>query len=246
MAPDFRFNGRVIGLLGKRRSGKNSVADIVVKRRGQTASVAFADKIKDICREVFAFSDEQLHGSLKEVSDKRYPTTHPAHTYAMPDARFCCNCDAARESAPEQCVSYLTPRKAMQLLGTEWGRACYAPVWVEYTFRKANELLTGVRVRSKPFDAGTGTSGKGSYIVDRTDLVFITDVRFTNEIRAVKEAGGEVWKIVRPSLEVDDGYGAHASEAEIDAPENDELLDAAIVNDGTLAELEEKVQLALG
>lgn len=66
----------------------------------------------------------------------------------------------------------------------------------------------------------------------------ITDVRFENEAKAVREAGGIVVQILRPGLEGLTGVsGGHASEAGF--PE--ELLDARIVNEGTIENLYEAI-----
>jgi hypothetical protein len=141
--------------------------------------------------------------------------------------------------------SYLTPREAMQLLGTEWARVCWPDTWVALTFRKAHDLLMNVRVLAKAYDAGTGTSGKGSSIIDRCNLVLVTDVRFLNEAKKISEAGGRVWRICRPGAGLNGAAGAHVSETEMFSPEMDRYVDVDIVNDGTLEDLERKAIAAL-
>lgn len=61
----------LIGLSGKARSGKDSIAthlygEFYFKR------LAFADKLKQVCKEMFDLSDEQVYGSKKEEIDGRY------------------------------------------------------------------------------------------------------------------------------------------------------------------------------
>jgi hypothetical protein len=58
----------------------------------------------------------------------------------------------------------------------------------------------------------------------------ITDCRFPNECRAIKDKGGSIVVIERPGTDVED---AHASEADIPP----DLVDAVIVNDGTKSDL---------
>lgn len=59
---------RLIGIAGKKYSGKDTVGDYIVSRYGYK-KCAFADPIKEVCKSVFGFSDEQLNGSLKEKMD---------------------------------------------------------------------------------------------------------------------------------------------------------------------------------
>ncbi len=79
-------------------------------------------------------------------------------------------------------------RRTLQRLGTEAGRDQLGrDFWVDQAFKTVIPLLN---------------EGKN---------VVLTDVRFPNEIRAVREVGGEIWRVDRP------GYGpvnGHASEAE--------------------------------
>lgn len=67
----------------------------------------------------------------------------------------------------------------------------------------------------------------------KTGLV-ITDCRFENEAEGIRREGGYVVSIVRPGLaELDGGNSAHASESGLPP----ELIDATIVNDGTVEDL---------
>lgn len=99
-----------------------------------------------------------------------------------------------------------TPRHAMQTLGTEWGRDLMAPdIWVKACMQRCHSLGKAV----------------------------ITDVRFPNEVAAVKEAGGIIIRITRNASRVDN----HASENFIDSL----AVDHEISNNGTITELHEKL-----
>lgn len=69
------------------------------------------------------------------------------------------------------------------------------------------------------------------------DLLLITDCRFANEASRVLQLGGEVWEVQRPGV----GGADHASEVALPLG----LVTKVINNDGTLAELAEKVRAAL-
>jgi len=68
---------KLIGLLGKKRSGKDTVADFL-KEKYQYKKMAFADKLKSICREMFGFTDQQLYTDDKEKIDD-YWNISPRH-----------------------------------------------------------------------------------------------------------------------------------------------------------------------
>jgi hypothetical protein len=61
----------LIGISGKAGSGKDTVAAYLVEKHGYF-SLAFADPIKAIGREVFDFTGRELDGDLKEVPDHRF------------------------------------------------------------------------------------------------------------------------------------------------------------------------------
>ena len=105
-----------------------------------------------------------------------------------------------------------TPRHLMQTLGTEWGRNLIDnDVW-----------LTIFEQTSKEFDK-----------------IVVDDVRFPNEAEKIKQMGGEMWKVVRPSASHN---GAHSSEGQLDGWNG---FDHVIYNDGTLVEFREKVDAVI-
>lgn len=106
-----------------------------------------------------------------------------------------------------------TPRHMMQTMGTEWGRQMIlSDLWVR---------LLEVRLEKE--------INYGFY-----DVGVITDVRFENEAKMIKSMDGIILRVVRPGLPPPDG---HSSET----PLPDDLVDATIVNDGTISELSAKV-----
>ena len=64
----------LIGLIGEAGSGKDTFADYLKKRHSVTL-YTLANPIKEITRHMFLFSDEQLHGNLKNVVDERWGIT---------------------------------------------------------------------------------------------------------------------------------------------------------------------------
>lgn len=58
----------LIGLVGRKGSGKDTLKDYIIKNNNNVVSYAFADPLKEICGILFQLSHEQLYGhqSVKE------------------------------------------------------------------------------------------------------------------------------------------------------------------------------------
>jgi hypothetical protein len=61
----------IIGLSGKKRVGKDTVADYLVSKYG-FIKYSFADPIKEVAKILFEFSENQLYGDKKEEIDLRW------------------------------------------------------------------------------------------------------------------------------------------------------------------------------
>lgn len=64
----------IIGILGKKRHGKDTISDHIIKKY-KYQSVAYASPLKEACRILFGFNDEQLYGNDKEVIDEYWEIT---------------------------------------------------------------------------------------------------------------------------------------------------------------------------
>ena len=108
----------------------------------------------------------------------------------------------------------VTPRKFMQLVGSEMFRNnldkdCWVKLvknFIEGEYEKASHLVT--KFEDDKFHPSS--------------IIMVTDVRFPNEAEMIKEVGGYLIKIHRPSLGQDAAeWHKHESEAYIDAIESD-------------------------
>lgn len=72
----------IIGMVGKARSGKNTVADMIQERIGNDhiKQYAFANPIKDAVNQLFEWGDAHSDGDLKEVVDPDWGFS-PRHAY---------------------------------------------------------------------------------------------------------------------------------------------------------------------
>ncbi len=146
--------------------------------------IGLTDPIKRICQDVFGWDRDRLWGP------------------------------SARRNEPDPAWDGLTARRALQTLGTEWGRAMHPDVWVRACLKEARERL--------------------DWLVNGPAGVVIPDVRFANEVAAIRAAGGKVVRIVRPGAGLDGAAGAHASETEISTLD----VDLEIYNQFTLEDLQ--------
>jgi hypothetical protein len=193
----------IIGVSGFSGSGKDTVADVICQNPAYT-KLALADGIKRICHEVFAFSYGQLWG--------------PSSTRNAPDLRY------------PRAGGHLTPRYALQTLGSEWGRGCYEHIWVELALRISNQLLTDPKTKYSPVE-GVRSTGQ---LVTPLVGVLITDVRFRNEMEMLRASGAKLVRVRRLGLETPP-YD-HPSETE-QTTVADDFFDYVIHNDGSLDDL---------
>lgn len=230
----------IIGICGQKNSGKSTMARFIAELVPGTVEVALAEPLKRFCADVFGWGDDVLDGpsEMRERPDTRYP-----RGWSCP----------ARGGEP----AYLTPRFALQRLGTQFGRVCYEDVWVDYALREAKKWLQ--------VDGEYRTEDAGEYgqVGARATLVVIPDVRFVNEARKIREAGGRVWRVSRArgrllepvqvtrgmelsATVTDDASDTDdASEREQFSAEMDKYINWDIVNGQTLALLREDVRLRL-
>lgn len=206
----------IVGLLGQAGSGKDTVADFMVKHHG-FVKVAFADPLKRICQDVFGFTDEQLWGpsEKRNAPDPRWPRGAERYREAAESAFK--NGKARAELVGEDwksdaavqeyfidaleyaCEGWLTPRHALQQLGSEWGRSCSPDVWVRYALSVHRRLQNGDGIYD--FRRGFSTvsfvgDAPDAWVRAKKDIV-ISDVRFRNETVLLQQAGAKVTRIVR-------------------------------------------------
>ncbi len=242
----------LLGLSGQAGSGKDTTADILVSRHG-FVKVSLADPLKKICKEVYAFTDDQLWGPSEKRNepDKRYlhkragalgstdvrPWVTDGHVdfegSVFRGLEHLVDQDGFLPCPPTD--EYLTPRYALQRLGTEWGRDCYYNTWIDLAIRTATWLLEADD-REWVTRAYSAKLGRVE-VKNRGDApckgVVIPDVRFRNEIDAIHKAGGRVVRITRPQAGLSGAAGQHISETE-QSKIPDSAFDFVITNDSSL------------
>lgn len=225
----------IIGITGKAGSGKDTVADLLVHEHG-FVKVAMADPLKRICMDLFGFSYQQLWGpsKLRDAPDPRFPRFAEWHVCGQDD--WCLGCGKPSRGRQEPdwntwrkgpcLLPPLSPREALQSLGTEWARGCYPNVWIEYAMNVVKQLLepqTNGKYSSYGPIAGIVSSNS-----PRPTGVVLSDVRFLNEVALIRIAGGVVWKTTHGSG-LSGAVGQHESER-VDQLEVDTILPSVELN----------------
>lgn len=65
---------KLIGIIGKKQSGKDTIADYLVQNHG-FIKYSYAFPLKNGAMEIFGFTKEQVYGDLKDVVDSEWGVT---------------------------------------------------------------------------------------------------------------------------------------------------------------------------
>lgn len=248
----------IVGINGVAGAGKDTFADFLVQD-AQFTKIALADPLKRICASVFRkFTYDDLWGPSENRNKphRDYPTQEKTYDNCQE-----CNSPLVSWSHQESCgwkcpnhgpvQFFLTPRFALQQLGTEWGRKCHDGIWVRNTMEDAQRLLSTKEhfeydpekgVQECPCDAGA-LNYHDEKKNPRAEIsgVAISDVRFHNEVEGIRRAGGLMIRIKRDGAGLSGTAGQHLSETEqLGMP--DHIFDVIVLNNGTPSDLKRKVQ----
>jgi hypothetical protein len=221
----------IIGISGRIGSGKDTVGDIIQKicitNQGPEFEIKkFAGKLKTIASlltgvPVERFEDQEFKQSYLGEQWAKTPVS------PLSDATLFDKVDLD---------NLMTYREFLQKLGTEAIRdGLHTNVWVNALFadyKSKRELLQadGTWIESDTGEVDFAVSIKYPNWI-------ITDMRFPNEMEAVKERGGITIRVVRPGTESE----THPSETALD----NATFDYEIINDGEIVDLIEKVKTIL-
>ena len=160
----------VIGIMGAIGSGKSSVADHLVKGRG-FKSLGFADTLKDMTLDVLGLQVQHCYGTQEE-KNAPVPGLEPIGV------------DFAEFGWPwtDRVGEQWSGRYLLEFLGTDVFRAIQPDVWVNAAMRRVKVDQHLYKLHDQ---AGGGCIRH----------VF-ADVRFQNEVDAIYQAGGHMWRTV--------------------------------------------------
>lgn len=215
---------RLIGIMGKSKSGKDTVGSMLVEHDPRGATLAFADKLKEVIMDLFGAERDDLYTEEGKVKKTPFPLLKCPACSGIRCERVattqvvCHTCTAVGE--PQAFSTFWEWREIAQFAGTAFGRFVDENVWVRKALERAEALFS--RSVTPPL------------------FIAITDCRFKSEMAAIKKQGGEVWRIRRPATDNRaTGLKKHQSEIEMDTIP-DSAFDRVIHNDATLEVLRAK------
>jgi len=148
---------KLIGIMGLKGSGKDTVARCTIYADGGSQTwkkMAFADTLKDAVSDLFGWDRKLIEGDSNDSREWREKV------------------DSYWER--ELNIPNFSPRKALQLIGTEVIRDSFnKDFWVKALKKK---------------------------IINSTCHVIVTDVRFPNEYNMIKSLGGKIVQVIRGDL----------------------------------------------
>lgn len=223
----------IIALAGNIGVGKDAIADLLCAQHG-FARTAFAKALKKLAADVFLFDDATLYGPSANRNKPHAPALYKDY-WDRVESRLDSDLlwDTLEElfgsaKAPEASASLwrlynelssdvtgFTARKALQRLGTDWGRALDDRVWLNAVSRE---------LRATP-------------------KTVITDCRFPNEAEFILTEGGRVVWVDASGRVAKTEASAHASEPTI--ADFSGLLSHILDNNGDLETLPARVESML-
>lgn len=199
------MNKNLIGISGKKRSGKNATATIINEMifRSKEEKGEFSNALP-YQEKSFAYLVKKFASELTGIPMEGWETEADKALFLGPEWNY-------QDETGNKVA--MTRRMMLKKLGSD---ACnqnlHKNCWVNGLFQN--------------YDAATSKW-------------MVTDVRFPQEVEAIRNRDGIVIRVVRPATEDKD---AHISETALDGYTN---FDYMIYNDGTLEELTEKIRLIL-
>lgn len=187
----------IIGITGLKRSGKNSLANIIkTDRKKMWKVISLADPLRKIMEQVCVFPEDYNYEEMKEQEVLEINTINSFLRGTVKDF-LGYDTDGVDEllTNASMFIDFLdqfqgrkfSPREFLQKVGTEFGRQTIGEgVWIDMLMSSLTE---------------------GNYIVP--------DVRFNNEAELIIDLGGRVIKTIRIGYEPEDTDG-HASEQGVD------------------------------
>lgn len=175
----------ITGLCGYANSGKDTAADLLVTHAG-FRKLAWADALRGEISEAFEapldlFTSRKTKDAVTPVlALRRAPLGLVGAVVVARELDQTFGDLDALLDAPR------SPRQIMQWWGTEYRRRQDPNYWTKRLVSRINYYISDLRERA----------------------FVITDCRFDNEVRTLREMGGELWQVNRPGVQP---QGNHAS-----------------------------------
>lgn len=201
----------VIGISGKARHGKDSIANVMVNKFGYTR-ISVADSLKTLVSQAFEIPLGYFYDDNLKDKDFDKPVVLTSQNIVMLENLVQEITDKNTDSLYDHIGKELkSPRVMLQYIGSDVCRKVDNNIWIN-SFKKA--------LQSLPIDSA----------------VVCADARYPEEREAIKEMGGWLFWVSRPNFETE--VADHESERCYGDPDS---YDVVFVNDKDLSKLEANV-----
>lgn len=211
---------KAVGIAGRMGTGKDTCATLLQKEFGYVV-VGFADELKrvaaklfpDVPLNLFWGSSDERNKELGENAIDRHDLEYAAEDlYRSKD--FGLFEHKLEQDIRQHLVAALsphlpitTPRKLLQLLGTEWGRSLQDDVWLKAVGRTAELVAQGI-----PYFRQDGPQPQ-LFTRFAPAAIVVPDCRYINEAQYIREGlGGKVFWLDASKRVQPDTKFAHTSE----------------------------------
>lgn len=164
------FNGKIIGLCGRKQSGKTELASVIYETFNETKILSFATSLKLLCAELLNMSLEELNDIKNETNafnvriDEKMADIINKETNIKKEIIF----NVLKD------IEFTSVRMMLQIIGTNLIRT-YSPDW------HVNKLIEYISEFNTP-----------------NQIIVVDDCRFPNEKKALEEIGGITYFIIKP------------------------------------------------
>lgn len=213
----------IIGIAGKARSGKDTLAGLLVKHHGFRRD-AFADGVRAAALAldpIVDMWDVDNSCSDPDCCGGPYPVMVKLRLSQALD-QVGGSWDALKDAHEYEWDLPDEVRRTLQRIGTTV-RETDPDFWIRPVLARAEDA----------WDAPTVVTWSGTTVRDFRTRTVVPDVRFRNEVDAIEAAGGLVVRVVRDGAGLSGEAASHASETELDGWD----APVTVENNGTLEDL---------
>jgi dephospho-CoA kinase len=222
----------IIGINGKIGSGKDTVGNLIknINCENNWEIKKFATKVKEIATLITSIP-------IEKFEDQDFKNTFLDTHWNKEVFENKTSLDKNNNAYNKSIVKPMTVREMLQIIGTDALRNNLHPdTWVNALMCYYIPLLNYNNLKEAVGEMIWGEETGQVANIQYPNWI-ITDMRFPNEMQAVKANGGITIRVVRPS-DKEIPLDLHPSETALDDAE----FDYEIVNDGTIEDLKEKVE----
>jgi hypothetical protein len=152
----FMMIPQLFGITGKKEHGKDTLAKMIVEKRGDFKIIHFADDLKNIAQSLYGLTYAQCYDTVGKETPFDKPCVMDEYVDRLSEV-------TGLKILPRNLVAE-SPRQLLQYLGTDYVRSVKDSFWVDSTLARAKKIGACVLIPDARFpneaDAIRAASGK--------------------------------------------------------------------------------------